>query len=336
MREISWIPSTRKEIESAHASLTRGDESPIKISFPGFPCAFTVVATASRNEELSRTFPTAIFSTATEKNDPTFYYSQGDAHTLSKMKQAYSVSSDFVGLYDEYSRTGFVCGSDELGLFRSLVVGFASTLLEDLGNHPVHGSMMQVNGKGVIFIGEHGAGKTTSLYHLQYLAPRSRTQILTDDWSFASTQGNNTVMTTFDKTVTLDPSFLEKYPYLKAIVQQKKMNSCYKKEYCQPHLLFENEKNEVESIALKQVVVLENLPGAPLLRTITPDRAAELIVDSTYHMPDCYPKKREEHLVYWRKTLRTVDLFSFNTDCGSDLRKNYSLLEEALRRGAHA
>ena len=234
MREITWLPESRERIELLFETLNSHSTEGIQVHFPGLAQPFTLYSTPHLLTQLRLTLPTATFSTVTREDNPSFYFASCNPRALKEVNPTYAaINSEFVGLYDEHARVGFGYG-DELGLFRSLVVGLASTFWEDEGYHPIHGSIMRIQNTGIGFVGGHGTGKTTSLLHLLYLSPHPPFQVLTDDWSFAAPTNNTITTTTFDKTIAVDPVFLEKYGYLKSLFPSKITTALIKKEYWSP------------------------------------------------------------------------------------------------------
>jgi hypothetical protein len=90
-------------------------------------------------------------------------------------------------LFDPLSRTAFLFNFSYYGWIKSIALSLAGDILEDHhGIFSVHGSCVDVGGKGLSIIGAPQAGKTTQTYGL---LEDPRTRIVADDWFFSRVYG---------------------------------------------------------------------------------------------------------------------------------------------------
>ncbi|MEN8148673.1 MAG: aminotransferase class I/II-fold pyridoxal phosphate-dependent enzyme [Planctomycetota bacterium] len=84
--------------------------------------------------------------------------------------------------YNTDTRTGFVYRSGYYGQVRSMALGIATDVAERTHDlHAVRGMVLDVNGEGVLLMGNPGAGKTA---HLADLMRRADTRLVTNDMVF--------------------------------------------------------------------------------------------------------------------------------------------------------
>jgi hypothetical protein len=90
-------------------------------------------------------------------------------------------------LFDPLSRTAFLFNFSYYGWIKSIALSLAGDILEDHhGIFSVHGSCVDLRGKGLCIIGAPKAGKTTQTYGL---LQDPHTRIVADDWFFSRVFG---------------------------------------------------------------------------------------------------------------------------------------------------
>jgi hypothetical protein len=90
-------------------------------------------------------------------------------------------------LFDPLSRTAFLFNFSYYGWIKSIALSLAGDILEDHhGIFSVHGSCVDIGGKGLCIIGAPRAGKTTQTYGL---LQDPHTRIVADDWFFSRVYG---------------------------------------------------------------------------------------------------------------------------------------------------
>ncbi len=87
--------------------------------------------------------------------------------------------------YEPHSKTAIVQGCDYYGWVKSIALAIAADFLEDFTSehrrYSVHGSFVDLGGKGVAIVGPSKSGKTTLTYGLLM---EKGYHFLTDDWFF--------------------------------------------------------------------------------------------------------------------------------------------------------
>jgi len=90
-------------------------------------------------------------------------------------------------LFDSLSRTAFLFNFSYYGWIKSIALSLAGDILEDHhGIFSMHGSCLDIDGKGLCIVGAPGAGKTTQTYGL---LRHPHTRIVADDWFFSRVFG---------------------------------------------------------------------------------------------------------------------------------------------------
>jgi hypothetical protein len=85
-------------------------------------------------------------------------------------------------LFDPHAKTAFLINIHYYGWIKSIALSLAGDILEDEHNiWSLHGSCVDIEGKGLCLVGSSGAGKTTQTYGL---LTNPRTRVIADDWFF--------------------------------------------------------------------------------------------------------------------------------------------------------
>ncbi len=93
-------------------------------------------------------------------------------------------STDLHAEYDVQNRTMFLFNFDYYGWVKSIALGMAGNILEDMyDTFSVHGASLDIDGSGVTLIAPSKTGKTTQSWGL--LRGENR-HLITDDWYFVS------------------------------------------------------------------------------------------------------------------------------------------------------
>jgi len=206
--------------------------------------------------------------------------------------------------------------ASSFGVFKSVISGFASFLVSKYGYVPVHGSVFEVDGNGIILTGGTKAGKTTALINLvsPLILEGRNVKILTDDWAIVRGKGSSYTIETFDPSISLREINLIENPHLKFHEHRKLVESIEKriKVSLDPDSLY-GMSLTTNSVSLKVVVLLRPEIGNEDLQLIDRKDFALEIVDAAYHYPYVLDNHIYQHRVFWEKISSEIETFSFFT-----------------------
>ncbi len=115
--------------------------------------------------------------------------------------------------YEPASKTVIVQGCDYYGWIKSIALALVADFLEDFSSehrrYSVHGSFIDMHGRGVAIIGPSGSGKTTLTYGL--LLDR-RYNFLTDDWFFVRLADSDTLVYSSEKNSYIRGDLVKSWP----------------------------------------------------------------------------------------------------------------------------
>jgi|FLOH01.1.fsa_nt_gi hypothetical protein len=239
------------------------------------------------------------------------------------------VETKHVGFIDYESNQAIVFGKS-FGLFKSVVVGLASFQLESQNYHPAHASLFEIAGRSIIMTGGHKAGKSTSLFHMIYLAQQQGIQdlkLLTDDWFVINSKG---IARSLDDSLSITPDFFQEFPYLNPGLNVKQaLSENVKKFYLDPDNVY-GPKTKIFSAQPNYLVLLEPVDREELIISPNIKVVSQLLVDATNHMPDGNQDRVHQHINYWNSFLSGVKVLSFDTRHCGNVIENYESLFKTI------
>lgn len=222
--------------------------------------------------------------------------------------------------------------SNEFGILKSVINGFASFLVSPYGYVPVHASVAAINGCGILFVGGHNAGKTTVLINFidDSIRAGDSVKVLTDDWAVIR-RDDGYIARTFDHSISLTLSDLREnthlifahYQYLKQLFNDRVKISLRPKD------LYSLDCS-AESIEIKIIVLLTDKMKGPIISAEAKVDNPQKIVDAAYHYPYVTPNQMSEHVSFWRDAIRQLRFISFARGNREDNIKNIKLLRKAV------
>src|SRR5262249_17252434 len=113
----------------------------------------------------------------------------------------FAVSGDDMSVrYEPVSKTVIICSCDYYGWVKSIAPALVADFLEDFTSehrrYSVHGSFIDMQGRGIGLIGPSGSGKTTLTYGLLL---DKKSSFLTDDWFFVRLANSDTLVYSSEK-----------------------------------------------------------------------------------------------------------------------------------------
>ena len=185
-------------------------------------------------------------------------------------------------LFDPLSRTAFLFNFSYYGWIKSIALSLAGDILEDFhGIYSVHGSCVDIGGKGLCIIGAPKAGKTTQTYGLLQ-DPHIR--IVADDWFFSRVYGPDILAYSSEKNFYIGEDLGTIWRQFNALV---------------PPGAYDHNGRAVADIrwvigkgrilpmtTLRTIIVLKHDPAdATVSRTLDPETGLKLFVENSYFNP---------------------------------------------------
>lgn len=239
------------------------------------------------------------------------------------------------GFVNEENQRETIVFAPSFGVFKSVISGFASFCYEGEGYYPVHGSVLQVNGHGVLFIGGSMAGKTTTLINIAHdMLKRGKVvQVLGDDWSVVKWQASgDLVAETFDPSVSLRKRNLEENLNVTFACQDWLFEQFATREKLSlpPYILYGNEST-TNAVKIDRIVLLRPHPGPCSLRKEESDEeVARQIVHDAYHYPYVTEDQKDRHAAFWCDVQKRIEILCFNTRPDEGGRQSLAPIEEML------
>lgn len=222
--------------------------------------------------------------------------------------------------------------ANEFGIFKSVINSFASYLAAPYGYVPVHASVVEINGCGILFVGGHNAGKTTVLINFidDSIRAGDSVRVLTDDWAIIHKEAGY-IAQTFDPSISLKLSDLRENAHLLFVHNQdlKQLFNGRTKISLHPQNLYGLSCN-AESIELKIIVLLTDQMKGSVISAEAKVDDPQKIVDAAYHYPYVIPDQTSEHVSFWRDAIKQLRFISFARGNPEDKIKNIKFLRKKI------
>ncbi|MGZ5486096.1 MAG: hypothetical protein ACXWFB_09345, partial [Nitrososphaeraceae archaeon] len=174
--------------------------------------------------------------------------------------------------------------------------------------------VISYNGQGVIIVGYHGAGKSTALLNIiNYAKGKANIGMLTDDWAVACKNSCIVKVHSIERNMSFNKSLILDNPELNLTdIYEQQALAGLDKMWIDISDVFQN-NIFVEETVLKKVLVLSSEPSEIVINEIPLLAAAELLADSSYHMPDTGEQVKKYLLSFWCDILQNIDVIQVNT-----------------------
>lgn len=316
MRETTWLSESNEKIREVATHLIGTNKSDY-VDFSIARILKTNVRVYTDSDlylgYLSENFPS--FDPIGEMPSITLYYIRSSSDLLTKFGYDLTgIKTPCVGLFDEMSNIGLIAGLDEYGLLTSTVIGMHSRLLFAKKFNPIHGAVIDIDGQGAVLIGYHGAGKSTALLNLIHRAKdKIKISVLTDDWSVARQEGSSIIVHSIEHKMSFSESLVRQNPELDLMTLYKE-NALggIGKLWIDIDKVLGN-GTYIQDTTLKKVLVFSPNHDEELITRIPLSTVAELLVDSSYHMPDSGPGFKARQLNFWTDVLLNIDCVQINS-----------------------
>jgi hypothetical protein len=316
MRETTWLSESKEKIREAATHLMRTDKSDyVDFSIPRIlKTNVRVYATSDLYlTYLSNNFPTQ--ETLEETPSITLYYDRNSTDSLKALRTDLPlITTPCIGLFEEVSNTGLITGLDEYGLLTSTVIGMHSRLLFANKWNPIHGAVINLAGRGAVLIGHHGAGKSTALLNIIHHAKdKSKIRVLTDDWSVARQEGSSITVHSIEQKMSFSEKLVRENPELDlmTLYEQNALGGIGKLWIDIDKVL--GSGTSIQDTTLRKLLVFSPNQDEELITRIPISTVAELLVDSSYHMPDTGQGFKTRQLTFWNDVLTNIDFAQINS-----------------------
>ncbi len=204
--------------------------------------------------------------------------------------------------YEPVSKTVIIEGCDYYGWVKSIALALVAEFLEDFTSehrrYSVHGSFIDMKGRGVSIIGPSGSGKTTLTYGL--LLEKGH-NFITDDWFFVRLANDDTLVYSSEKNSYIRGDLAKSWgAYLSKLEGIRK--DTQERAIVDVRRLLGGERIRTES-TLVLTVLLTRDPKLPPLTKLSPEEALAFMLKNDFCNPHQLVRSKE-------KTAKRKEFFS--------------------------
>ena len=220
-------------------------------------------------------------------------------------------------LYEKTSKTVFIYNCRYYGKIKSVALALCAQYLLDspsLENrrYSIHGSFIDVGGRGVAIMGRPKAGKTTLTYGI--LASKKEANFLTDDWFFVRFLGRDIRAYSAEKNSYAGADIATNWSSLKERLKEVKKDNHGRSIVDVAHLFGGRRIRERSDIYA--VVVLARDKKLPVWSRLEPKKALALLRKWDYCNPHQLlrsAKSEKEQYEFFASLLQKVPAYLLNT-----------------------
>jgi len=209
-------------------------------------------------------------------------------------------------LYEPASKTVIIENCDYYGWVKSVALALVADFLEDFTSehrrYSVHGSFIDMHGRGLAIIGPSGSGKTTLTYGLLL---DKKFNFLTDDWFFVRIADSDTLVYSSEKNSYIRGDLGKNWPQYRQKLEGLRKDS-RERGIVDVQRLLGGDRVRQES-ALSLTVLLTRDKKLPPLKKLTPKEALAFMLKNDFCNPHQLVRSRAK-LVKRKKFF--VDFFS--------------------------
>jgi len=186
--------------------------------------------------------------------------------------------------YEPESKTAIVEGCDYYGWIKSIALALVAEFMEDFQSehrrYSVHGSFIDMGGRGAAIIGPSGSGKTTLTYGLLL---DKRCNFLTDDWFFVRLADSSTLVYSSEKNSYIRGNLGADWPEYRTKLKGIRKDA-EERSIVDVRRLLGPDRIRAES-SLSLVVLLTRDRKLPPLKRLTPKQALDFMVKNDFCNP---------------------------------------------------
>lgn len=193
-------------------------------------------------------------------------------------------SSRFRVLYEPFSKTVIIEGCDYYGWVKSIALALVADFMEDFTSehrrYSIHGSFVDVGGRGLSIIGPSGSGKTTLTYGILL---DKNSNFVTDDWFFVRLADRETLVYSSEKNSYIRGDLVQNWPQykkrLKGIIRDSEDRAIVDVKQ-----LLGGDRIRSESV-LVLTVLLTRDKKLPVLTKLNPNEAIKFMIKNDFCNP---------------------------------------------------
>jgi len=186
--------------------------------------------------------------------------------------------------YEPASKTVIVENCDYYGWVKSIALALVADFMEDFTSehrrHSVHGSFIDMHGRGLAIIGPSGSGKTTLTYGLLL---DKKFNFLTDDWFFVRLADSDTLVHSSEKNSYIRGDLAKNWPQYRQKLEGIRKDS-QERAIVDVQRLLGGDRVRQES-ALSLTVLLTRDKELPPLKKLTPKEALVFMLKNDFCNP---------------------------------------------------
>lgn len=217
--------------------------------------------------------------------------------------------------YEPASKTVIVEGCDYYGWIKSIALALVADFLEDFTSehrrYSVHGSFIDMHGRGVAIIGPSGSGKTTLTYGL--LLDR-KYNFLTDDWFFVRLADSDTLVYSSEKNSYIRADLVKSWPQYRERLRGMELDA-RERAVVDVRRLVGGERIRTDS-TLALTVLLTRDKSLPPLTKLTPKDALAFMLKNDFCNPHQLVrsrKKMEKRKMFFADLFTRAPAYLLNT-----------------------
>ncbi|MDD5502964.1 MAG: hypothetical protein PHH26_05820 [Candidatus Thermoplasmatota archaeon] len=215
--------------------------------------------------------------------------------------------------YDPSTKTAILKNIGYYGYVKSIALGVAGDILEDshkIGS--VHGSVIDIDGKGVSIIAPSGTGKTTHGFGLLAL---ERTHIISDDWYFLNLEGGEAMAFSSEKNCYIRDDIGKIWPQYAKLTDIVKLD---REGRAVADLRWVLGKEHIrQSATVKTLMLFKRDKSDPTtIKKMGVEEALEYLVANQYCNPHLLlndARKQRIRREFFKKYLESVETYLVNT-----------------------
>lgn len=220
--------------------------------------------------------------------------------------------------YDPSSHTALAHGPRSAGFFKSMIVGIAADIQQDLAYYGVHAGIAVIDNTGRGYVGGLNAGKTTASFNAVYhaMCESKESKIVTDDWGvfFEHEKGKYRALG-IERHALIRKEMIDIFPKLNLKEKFEKkvvMTETQKKAYIHPDEIFGSGTLIIEGPVDILILLFKKRTRENVWK---PDRdeAVNQIIDSSYHIPNIDENRLRARKEFWGKLYDNLPVISAST-----------------------
>ncbi|MFN7991945.1 MAG: hypothetical protein U0R44_07370 [Candidatus Micrarchaeia archaeon] len=215
--------------------------------------------------------------------------------------------------YEPVSKTVIIEGCDYYGWVKSIALALVADFLEDFTSehrrYSVHGSFIDMRGRGIALIGPSGSGKTTLTYGLLL---DKRSNFLTDDWFFVRLANSDTLVYSSEKNSYIRGDLSSTWPQYDLGGIRKDTQD---RAVVDVRRLLGGDRIRTESI-LSATVLLTRDRSLPPLSVLGPKEALSFMVENDFCNPHQLVRSRqktEKRKAFFSELFTRAPVYLLNT-----------------------